>query len=60
MYERVKQLGGIFEIRSKPKHGTTVSVELPASAHAQFGADISGEGFARNVAAEPKRTTAVG
>ena len=60
MYERVKQLGGIFEIRSKPKRGTTVSVELPASAHAQFGADISGEGFARNVAAEPKRTTAVG
>src|ERR1700691_557484 len=29
MRERVKQLGGTFEIKSKPGRGTTVSVELP-------------------------------
>ncbi len=32
MRERVKQLGGVFEIRSKPGRGTTVSVELPLGA----------------------------
>jgi two-component system, NarL family, sensor kinase len=29
MRERVKQLGGVFEIRSKPKRGTAICVELP-------------------------------
>ena len=59
MYERVKQLGGIFEIRSKPKQGTTVWVELPVG-DSQFGADSSGESSAQNIATEPKRKTAAG
>jgi two-component system, NarL family, sensor kinase len=36
MRERVKQLGGIFEIRSKPKRGTTVWVELPVTEGSQL------------------------
>jgi len=35
MRERVKQLGGTFEIKSKPGRGTTVSVELPAPEDSQ-------------------------
>ncbi len=35
MCERVKQLGGTFEIKSKPGRGTTVSVELPAPEDSQ-------------------------
>jgi two-component system, NarL family, sensor kinase len=31
MRERVKQLGGTFEIKSKPGRGTTLSVELPVT-----------------------------
>jgi signal transduction histidine kinase len=31
----VKQLGGTFEIKSKPGRGTTVSVELPAPEDSQ-------------------------
>ena len=31
MRERVKQLGGVFEIQSKPGRGTTLSVELPVT-----------------------------
>jgi two-component system NarL family sensor kinase len=38
MRERVAQLGGIFEIASKHKRGTKVSVELPASESSPFEA----------------------
>ena len=31
MRERVQQLGGVFEIKSRPKRGTTVCVELPVA-----------------------------
>jgi signal transduction histidine kinase len=31
MYERARLLGGQFQIRSKPSHGTTVEVELPVA-----------------------------
>jgi two-component system, NarL family, sensor kinase len=43
MRERVKQLGGIFEIRSKPKRGTTVWVELPVADASQFAGNESDE-----------------
>ncbi|HEX2776584.1 MAG TPA: sensor histidine kinase, partial [Candidatus Acidoferrales bacterium] len=42
MRERVKQLGGIFEIRSKPKRGTAVCVELPVAESPQFAAEKPG------------------
>jgi signal transduction histidine kinase len=35
MRERAKQLGGTFEIKSKPGRGTTVCVELPAPEDSQ-------------------------
>jgi PAS domain S-box-containing protein len=35
MQERVKQLGGILEIKSEPGRGTVVSVELPVTASAE-------------------------
>jgi two-component system, NarL family, sensor kinase len=42
MRERVKQLGGIFEIKSKPKRGTAVCVELPVAESPQFAAEKPG------------------
>jgi len=39
MRERVKQLGGGFEIQSKPGHGTTISVELPVAESSQAAAE---------------------
>ena len=55
MHERVKQLGGIFEIKSKPKRGTAVCVELPVAESPQFAGDIPGRSARRKestVAAE--------
>ena len=42
MRERVKQLGGIFEIRSKPKRGTAVCVELPVAESPKVAAEKPG------------------
>jgi two-component system, NarL family, sensor kinase len=42
MRERVKQLGGVFEIRSKPKRGTAVCVELPVTESSQFAGNDPG------------------
>ena len=39
MRERVKQLGGVFDIRSKPKHGTAIRVELRVTEGAQLAAE---------------------
>jgi len=39
MRDRVKQLGGIFEIKSKPKRGTAVCVELPVAKSSQLAKD---------------------
>jgi signal transduction histidine kinase len=35
MRERVKQLGGVFEIQSEPGHGTTIRVEFPVGEGSQ-------------------------
>jgi signal transduction histidine kinase len=37
MRERVKQLGGVLDIRSEPGRGTAISVELPLSEGARTG-----------------------
>ncbi|MGB8523846.1 MAG: PAS domain-containing protein [Candidatus Acidiferrales bacterium] len=47
MRDRVKQLGGIFEIRSKPKRGTAVCVELPVTESSQLAGDNPGESTTR-------------
>jgi signal transduction histidine kinase len=39
MRERVKQLGGIFEIQSEPGHGTTIRVELPVGESSPVAAE---------------------
>jgi PAS domain S-box-containing protein len=39
MRERVKQLGGIFEIKGKPKRGTAVCVELPDAEGLHFAGE---------------------
>jgi PAS domain S-box-containing protein len=39
MRERVKQLGGVFEIQSEPGHGTTIRVELPVGESSQASAE---------------------
>jgi PAS domain S-box-containing protein len=39
MRERVKQLGGVFEIQSEPGHGTTIRVELPVGESSQAAAE---------------------
>jgi signal transduction histidine kinase len=47
MRERVKQLGGLFEIKSKPKRGTAVCVELPVMEGPQFAGDNPGRSTRR-------------
>ena len=43
MRERVKQLGGVFEIQSEPGHGTTIRVELPVEESSQAVAEKKAE-----------------
>jgi len=47
MRDRVKQLGGIFEIKSKPKRGAAVCVELPVTESSQFTGDNPGRSASR-------------
>jgi PAS domain S-box-containing protein len=47
MRERVKQLGGVFDIRSKLKRGTAVCVELPLAESSQFAANESDKSSGR-------------
>jgi len=39
MRERVKQLGGVFEIQSEPGHGTMIRVEFPVGEGSQAAAE---------------------
>jgi hypothetical protein len=48
MRERVKQLGGVFDMRSKLKRGTAVCVELPLAEGSQFAADQSDKSTGRD------------
>jgi PAS domain S-box-containing protein len=48
MRERVKQLGGVFDIRSKLKRGTAVCVELPVAESSQFAANESDKSTGRD------------
>ena len=47
MRERVKQLGGVFDIRSKLKRGTAVCVELPVAESSQVAANEPDESSGR-------------
>jgi signal transduction histidine kinase len=45
MRERVKQLGGIFDVRSEPGRGTAISVELPISRSSKTAHEKQNEGI---------------
>jgi two-component system, NarL family, sensor kinase len=60
MRERVKQLGGIFEIRSKLKRGTAICVELPVGEGSQFAAESRDERPSREPSPQVARAATAG